>query len=79
MNIEEEVMNHMGKEIQEDIDFEIQIGMLKELGWIIVTIPIDYVKQADDWIKGKSRNLSRKGVYAIEDKDTALVFQLKWI
>lgn len=85
MNLEDEIVNQMGKEISEEIDFEILIGMLCEMGWHRVMLPpFKSNEQAVDisyWCEENVYNPyhHRGRLYVFENDGDAINFTLKWV
>ncbi len=84
VNIEEEIIAAMGKEIQKEIDFEILSGMLKQMGWtkvVLTPMTSEQSKAIDDWIAMYVKNpVETMGlVWMFEDKRDAVNFTLKWL
>ena len=84
MNIEDAILEDLGKEISDSIDWEIRAGMLVEMGWINFEIPryIDNHHAIDigywllDNCKGEYARNGRTFLFK-ESKD-ATMFILRW-
>ena len=84
-NLKEDIINQLGKEMQEEIDFEILAGMLEGIGWHKVRIPRFYNnKHAIDirlWCELYVKNpFETKGsTFVFENKGDAVNFTLRWL
>jgi len=84
MNLEEEILDELGKQMSESIDFEILAVMLCEKGWTRFEIPrfidnhhaIDITYWLDKNCQGKYK---RNGpVFLFEESKDAIMFILRW-
>ncbi len=83
MNIEEEIISNLGREIQKEIDFEVLAGMLKELGWTKVVLSPMTKEHSDiidkwviEYVKGPHETLGL--VWMFQDSADAINFTLRW-
>jgi len=82
--LEQEIIEHKAKEMQQEIDKEILWGMLKELGWHRVMIDpfrnnqhaVDIVIWLEDHCQGSYERHGRDFIF--ENDQDAVNFILKW-
>ena len=84
MNLEKEILNELGTQMQSEIDKEILWGMLEGLGWTRVLLPrfnsrehsVDVIM----WLEANCKNpYERKGSEVIfEDSVDAVNFIMRW-
>lgn len=85
MNLEDEIVNAMGKEISEEIDFEVLAGMLEGIGWHRVKLErfqnnhhaVNIMLWCEQHIKNPFNH--RGSTFVFEDKGDAINFTLKWL
>lgn len=84
MNLEESILEDLGKEMADSIDWEIRAGMLVEMGWVKYQVPrfIDNYHAIDigywllDNCQGK---YDRNGAtFLFQDPKDATMFMLRW-
>jgi hypothetical protein len=84
MNLEDQVLDNLGNELQKEIDKEILWGMLTELGWTRVILDrlqdnnhaIDIGYWLEENCKGPYERNGRDFIF--EDSRDAMMFILKW-
>jgi len=85
-NLEEEIVNELGTQMQSEIDFQILSDMLVQAcGWHKVGLvryqsrerSIDILKWCEENTKGHYQH--RGGIFVFEDQGDAINFTLKWI
>ena len=85
MNIEQQIIEELGTQMQSEIDKEILWGMLVGIGWTRVLLPrFDSREHAVDvlyWLDANCKNpYERKGGEVIfEQESDAVNFILKWL
>lgn len=83
-NLEKQIIDELGTQMQSEIDKEILWGMLVKMGWIRVLLPrFDSRKHAVDvigWVDQNCKNpYERKGdEFIFESEIDAVNFILKW-
>lgn len=84
LRLEEEMLDRMGKQMANEIDFEVLCGMLKELGWskvILRPMTGEMGAEVDDWtanhIKGNFETMGL--VWIFEQEQDAMWFTLRWM
>ena len=84
MTLEEQIINDAGKQLANEIDFEILCGMLVEIGWKkIVARPMTWEDgyEIDAWtekhIKGNFETMGL--VWIFEHEEDANWFALRWL
>jgi hypothetical protein len=84
MNIEQEIIDNAAKALANEIDFEILVGMLVELGWTkVVLSPMTWEDSyyIDMWtaqnIKGNFETMGL--VWVFENIQDANWFKLRWL
>ena len=84
LRLEEEMLDRVGKQIANEIDFEVLCGMLKELGWSkVILSPMTWEMglEVDAWtdkhIKGNFETMGL--VWIFEKEQDAMWFKLRWI
>ena len=84
MNIEEDILNKVGKQMADEIDFGILSDMLCELGWRkVILSPMTWEDgyEVDAWtanhIKGHFENMGL--VWIFETEEDANWFALRWL
>ena len=85
MNLEQEILDELGTQMQSEIDKEIMWGMLEGMGWTRVKLPrfnsrehsVDVIM----WLEEHCKNpYERKGSEVIfEDSGDAVNFIMKWL
>ena len=84
MNLEKEIIEELGTQMQSEIDKEILWGMLEGLGWTRVLLPrFDSREHSVDvvmWLEANCKNpYERKGSEVIfEDSVDAVNFIMRW-
>lgn len=83
MDLQEQIIDDLGKQISKEIDFEILSGMLCELGWtkvILKPMPWEQGTVIDDWVsKHVHGHFETMGlVWLFESSKDATMFILKW-
>jgi len=83
-DMEKELVAKVTKEISDEIDWEVEVALYKEVGWTEVklqtTTPSGYVHEIMEWL-GKNRTghvRSRGNHYMFENAKDATLFILKW-
>jgi hypothetical protein len=83
-NLEDEIITKMGKELSNEIDFQILTDMLCELGWrkvILKPMTWEAGLEVDAWtakhIKGNFETMGL--VWVFEREEDANWFTLRWI
>lgn len=84
MNIEETIVDNLGQEMSEAIDWEVLAGLLIDMGWTKVELEwytsnenaIDVADWADDKC-GKFIKFQR--TYLFKDPKDATMFTLRWL
>ncbi len=83
-NLEKEILDELGTQMQSEMDKEILWGMLVGLGWTRVLLPrFTNREHADDvfqWVEDNCKNpYERKGnEFIFENNTDAVNFILKW-
>lgn len=83
-NLEQEILDELGTQMQSEIDKEILWGMLAKMGWTRVLLPrFESREQAVDcleWVKQNcSNSYEHKGSeFIFENEIDAVNFILKW-
>ena len=84
MTLEEQIINDAGKQLANEIDFEILCSMLIELGWTKVILkPMTWEDgyEVDNWvehnIKGHFETMGL--VWVFEKEQDANWFKLRWL
>lgn len=84
MNIEEDIINRAGKQMSDQIDFEILAGMLCDIGWRKVILrPMTWEdgSEVDAWtakhVKGHFETMGL--VWVFEQEEDANWFALRWL
>jgi hypothetical protein len=83
-NLEKEILDELGTQMQSEMDKEILWGMLVKLGWTRVLLPrFTNREHADDvfqWVEDNCKNpYERKGnEFIFENNTDAVNFILKW-
>lgn len=83
-NLEKEILDELGTQMQSEMDKEILWGMLVKLGWTRVLLPrFSNREHADDvfqWVEDNCKNpYERKGnEFIFENNTDAVNFILKW-
>jgi hypothetical protein len=83
-NLEEDIANELGMQMQKEVDREILWGMLKELGWTRVTLSrlqdnkhaIDISYWIEEYCTGAYEREGRDFIF--ENPKDASMFILKW-
>jgi len=84
MNLEQEILDELGTQMQSEIDKEILWGMLVGAGWKRVLLPRfdrrEHAVELVDWLETNCKNhYQRKGSEVIfEDSSDAVNFILRW-
>ena len=83
-DVEDDIINSMGKQIQQEIDFEILSSMLTEIGWKrVVAKPMTWEdgmeidKWVDDNCQGKYETCGL--VWMFEKESDANWFSMRWL
>jgi len=83
-SLEDEIITKMGKQMSDEIDFEILTGMLCELGWRkIILSPMTHEDstEVDVWtakhVKGHFETMGL--VWVFEQEEDANWFALRWM
>jgi hypothetical protein len=85
-DLQEQVLADLAKGMEQSIDFEIQCGMMSQLGWTVLKIDYDpdagqgwnTVKNwVDDNFTGDHRE--HNGTWLIENSQDATMFALRWL
>lgn len=83
-SLEDEIITKMGKQLSDEIDFEILTGMLCELGWrkiILRPMTMEDSYEVDAWttknIKGHFETMGL--VWVFEYEEDANWFALRWL
>jgi len=88
MNIKDEIIDNMAKEIQREIDNEIMINMLKMDGWYVVMLtrfidmqhPVDIEEWCTFTIGERKNKWTNFGTtYLFKKKNYAEWFSLRWL
>lgn len=83
--LQEQVLNDLAKDMEQSIDFEIQCGMMSQLGWTVLRVDYDPNSEqawntvrnwADDNLAGQHQE--HRGTWLIELAQDATSFALKW-
>ena len=82
--LEEEMMDHMAKQMAEDVDFELIGGLLEETGWTKVVLrPMTWETgdAIDLWMlkNCKGQYKTRGLVWLFERSEDAMWFKLRWM
>lgn len=83
--IEDEMMDRLGKEISEEIDFGVMKSLLTESGWHAVELPSLLSREQSidiqDWITEncKEGDLSRGKTFLFKSSKEAEWFILRWL
>ena len=85
MTLEDQIVAEFNKEMTQAIDWQIMAGMLSEMGWTVVQVPvyIDNYHAIDirEWVdvscKGKSDNHGATWIF--ENPADATMFSLRWL
>jgi hypothetical protein len=83
MGVEEDILNRISKRISEEIDNEVMITMLRQVGWQIIHTGIteNQVMEVQSWIKdncvGNYHGYIKTWVF--ENPQDAFLFKLKWL
>ncbi len=83
-NLEEEILEELGTQMQSEIDKEILWSMLVGLGWTRVMLPRfnsrEHSVDVLEWVENNCKHpYERKGSeYIFEDSKDAVNFILKW-
>jgi hypothetical protein len=84
MNLEEEIIKDMGQKIANEIDFQILVDMLCDIGWRKVVLnPMTWEDgyEVDAWtekhVKGHFETMGL--VWVFEDEEDANWFALRWL
>jgi len=83
-NLEQEILDELGTQMQSEIDREILWGMLKDLGWTRVMIDRhrdnEHAIDITHWLKENCQGAyERKGAdFIFENESDAVNFILKW-
>ena len=81
-NIEEEILNDLGKEMSDSIDFEIISDIMCDIqGWTRVEMFYYAMGEVDKWLKDNCRAEYRrhKDKFIFEDSQDANWFKLRWL
>lgn len=84
MNLSEEIMEKAGKELADEIDFQILTSMFKEMGWTEIEFDPHVENllayEIHTWIKAncKGHVQSRGKRWLFENKQDAAWFILRW-
>lgn len=85
MSLEDAIRADLGKEMADAIDWQIQAGMLQEMGWAIVQLPryADNAHAIDirEWVREscKGKTDSDGATWIFEDPVDATMFTLRWL
>lgn len=83
-NLEQEILDELGTQMQSEIDKEILWGMLVGIGWTRVILPNfnsrEHAVDVIEWLEANCKNpYERKGSDVIFEKEhDAVNFILKW-
>ena len=84
MNIEEDILNKAGKRMADEIDFQILVDMLVQIGWrkvILSPMTIEDGIEVDYWtakhVKGNFETMGL--VWVFEQEEDANWFALRWM
>lgn len=83
INLEQEIVDNLGREIAKEIDFELMSVVLIEMGWHKVKLePMTWEQgcAVDAWVEENTRgkNYTMGLVWIFEDQSDAVNFVLKW-
>ena len=84
MNLEKEIIDELGTQMQSEMDKEILWGMLVKIGWTRVLLPRfnsrEHSVDVIEWLAANCKNpYERKGSEAIfQDPGDAVNFTLRW-
>ncbi len=84
MNLQEQILEELGSEMQSQVDRDIFWGMLEGLGWTRVTLDRltdnNHAIDITYWLKENIKNsFERNGRdFIFEDSKDAVMFILKW-
>jgi hypothetical protein len=83
-NLEQNMLDEMGKRMSEEIDFEILCGMLTQIGWTkVILSPMTWETGSliDLWVETNVKgNFETMGlVWIFENDKDAMWFKLKWL
>jgi len=83
-HFEDELMDHMAKQLSDDIDFELLGGLLEDVGWskvVLQPMTMETGDAVDLWThkncKGKYK--TRGLVWLFEQPQDAMWFKLRWM
>jgi hypothetical protein len=83
-SLEDEIITKMGKQMSDEIDFEILTGMLCQLGWrkiILSPMTTEDSNEVDIWtarnVKGHFETMGL--VWVFEQEEDANWFALRWM
>ena len=83
-SLEDEIITKMGKQMSDEIDFEILTGMLCQLGWrkiILSPMTTENSIEVDVWtVRNVKGNFETMGlVWVFEQEEDANWFALRWL
>lgn len=85
LSLEEEMVEHLSKEMQQSIDQEIMFAMLQDAGWHQIALErllsMKHAVDIDDWLKNNCTSEAfrwgRKCLF--KKQQDAVLFALKWL
>lgn len=85
MNLQEEIMDNMAKQMSESIDFELLSDVLIACGWHRVKLDTIFNRKRKtlvlEWCEENVKNKFKhhNGTFMFEDQGDAVNFTLKWL
>lgn len=85
MNIEDEIIINLSKQIAQEIDFELLVDVLIACGWHCVKLPtlmnrkrsIDILEWCEDTVQGEYKHLG--STFIFKQQGDAVNFALRWL
>jgi hypothetical protein len=80
-SLEDEILDDLGKQISEEIDFEVMSGMLITFGWTKVDMFYYAMSEVDEWLKTNCQAdyARHREHFLFEDEQDANWFKLRWL
>lgn len=84
IDLEQNIINDMSKQLADDIDWEIITGFLIESGWnkvVLEPMTKEHSDNIDQWVLEhiKGKHTTRGLVWVFEEDKDAMWFKLKWM
>lgn len=80
-DLEEEILNDLGREISNEIDNSIIAGLYIGLGWKEIILDISNIKEVKQWCEDNFKQgwIQVSDRWIIENEKEAAWFMLKWV